>query len=124
MTCAITGRVYEKESGCPLVGLQIRAYDKDLFMDNLLGAAVTDAHGKFKIEYDYQKTSELFADNPDIYIAIFSATYHPITDTKDRIRWDASESEHYDIAIPHKALHGETYNVARHHSSAPSSLLK
>lgn len=112
MARSITGRIYEKESGRALVGLNVRAYDKDLFMDDLLGAAVTDKEGKFRIEYSKQDFSELFEQNPDIYLSIFSSSFHPIIDTKEQIRWGAAEKEHFDIAIPRRGLRGETYTLA------------
>ena len=106
MTYSITGKVYEKESGRALAGLNVRAYDKDLFFDDLLGSAVTDKDGKFRIEYLKQDFSELFEQKPDIYFTIFSATFRPITDTKESVRWQAKEKEYFEIAIARKDLRG------------------
>ena len=47
----VLGTVVEKESGRPLEGLLVRAYDKDLLRDDHLGDTHTDASGRFEIEY-------------------------------------------------------------------------
>ena len=107
MTYSITGKVYEKESGRALPGLHVRAYDKDLFFDDLLGTAVTDKDGKFHIEYQKKDFSELFEQKPDIYFSVFTATFRHVMDTKDSIRWNASEEEKVEIAIARKDLRDE-----------------
>ncbi len=45
----IVGTIVEEESGKPLAGLQVRAFDKDFLFDDKLGTAVTDAAGSFTI---------------------------------------------------------------------------
>lgn len=72
MEFEITGCVYEKESGRVVEGLMIRAYDKDMFYDDLLGNAYTDAEGKFKIVYSEKDFSELFETKPDIYLSVYA----------------------------------------------------
>ena len=51
MKFAIMGVIREKESGLGVPGLIVRAYDKDLLYDDMLGSAVTDANGGFGIRY-------------------------------------------------------------------------
>ena len=45
----VVGTVVEEESGKPLAGLQVRAFDKDLFFDEKIGSAITDDAGRFRI---------------------------------------------------------------------------
>ena len=72
MNFKITGCVYEKESGLAVEGLIIRAYDKDMFYDDLLGNACTDEQGKFEIVYSEKEFAELFESKPDIYLSVYA----------------------------------------------------
>jgi hypothetical protein len=72
MNFRITGRVTEKESGSGVPKLVVRAYDRDLLYDDLLGAAVTDAEGRFEMLYTEEDFRELFEKRPDIYLAVRS----------------------------------------------------
>ena len=49
ITFRIRGFLREKETGVPLSGLFVKAYDKDLLFDDLLGSAISDARGHFEI---------------------------------------------------------------------------
>lgn len=100
----LTGRVLAQESKEPLSGLKVRAYDKDLLYDDLLGSAVTNEQGEFAMEFTEKDFSELFESKPDIYLAIYSNTFEPIYDTSDCVRWGASESEHFEVLIPQDCL--------------------
>lgn len=100
----ISGRVYEKESGLGVQGLMIRAYDKDLLYDDLLGTATTDAQGHFELRYSEADFRELFEHKPDIYLSVYAPPYRFLVDTKDAIRWNADKEETFEVAISRKDL--------------------
>jgi hypothetical protein len=75
----ICGRVTVCSTGDPVQGLTVRAFDADWLQDDALGAGVTNADGKFRIDYataDFQRTplSPLLnfelVGGPDIYFKI------------------------------------------------------
>ncbi len=113
MKMRVLGIVREKESGEPVAGLIVHAYDKDLVSSDLLGKGQTDSDGKFLIEYDSVDFQELLDRNPDIYIEIYrdsdkkgteTKRNKPIYTTKKSIRQNASSSEKYYIEISRKKL--------------------
>lgn len=75
----ICGRVTVCESKTPVQGLTVKAFDADWLQDDPLGSGVTDASGKFRIDYvtaDFEKTPlspfinfELVS-GPDVYFRI------------------------------------------------------
>ncbi|WP_353480360.1 hypothetical protein [Haliscomenobacter sp.] len=72
MAFKIKGLIFEKESGLPVAGLRVRAYDKDLLYDDLLGNAITDQNGQFEIEYTERDFQELLEGNPELYLNILT----------------------------------------------------
>lgn len=75
----ICGRVTVCETKLPVMGVRVRAFDVDWIEDDPLGEAITDANGKFRIDYlteDFQKTplspfiSFEWIGGPDIYFGI------------------------------------------------------
>jgi dienelactone hydrolase len=101
----ITGIVFEQETGQPLPNLIIRAYDKDLLYDDLLGDTTTDESGRFEIRYTESDFKELFEKRPDIYFRIYDASReHVIHATADSVRWNAGKDEFFEIGIPRHKL--------------------
>ncbi|MDF9800256.1 V8-like Glu-specific endopeptidase [Catalinimonas alkaloidigena] len=73
MQYLISGKVSEKESGLPVVGIYVRAYDKDLIYDDLLGSSITDKEGKFAMQYEDKDFKEIFeGDAPEVYLNLLS----------------------------------------------------
>ncbi len=56
----ICGRVVSATSAVPMAGVRVQAFDGDIAQHDLLGSAVTDALGRFRIDYK----SEDFRDTP------------------------------------------------------------
>jgi len=113
MEFKITGVVREKESKRPVPGLLVRAFDKDLFYDDLLGNAITGSDGTFSIGYEGKDFQELFEKRPDIYFVIYgSATARDPGRAGDKpiyttgVRFKAGLREHFLIEIPHEQLYG------------------
>jgi carotenoid cleavage dioxygenase len=113
MKMRVLGIVKEKESGNPVPGLVVFAYDKDVLRNDLLGKTKTDSDGKFSIEYDSTDFKEPLERNPDIFVEVYRAKdikaskkgrIKPIYTTRRNIRYRASSSEKYYIEIPKKKL--------------------
>jgi hypothetical protein len=113
MKMRVLGIVREKESGEPVAGLIVHAYDKDLISDDLLGKAQTGSDGKFLIEYDSEDFKDGLDRNPDIYVEVFLGVHikdkkkgkvKPIYSTKKSVRHGASSSEKFYIEITKKKL--------------------
>lgn len=101
----VSGEVIEKESGRPLPGLMVRAFDKDRLYDDLLGDARTDESGRFEIRYAGSDYQELFDRRPDIYFQVLDPeSGRVIHTTEESVRWDAGTDEHFRIEIPRAAL--------------------
>ncbi|MCU0517421.1 MAG: hypothetical protein MUC60_11280 [Oscillatoria sp. Prado101] len=76
-----------------VAGLRVEAWDKDLFCNDLLGAAITDESGHFQIDFDESYFQELFFDRqPDIFFKIFQDG-HPIITAEDSVIWNADIGE-------------------------------
>ena len=67
----ITGIVREKR-GIGLPGLIVRAYDKDLLYDDLMGEDRTSCDGSFRIVSDAEDFRDFFDKRPDIYLQFWS----------------------------------------------------
>ncbi|MBW4520767.1 MAG: hypothetical protein KME16_13825 [Scytolyngbya sp. HA4215-MV1] len=75
----ICGRVVDCQTKIAIADVKVFAFDTDIFQDDALGSATTDASGKFRIDYtteDFQKTPlspfinfEIFS-GPDLYFRI------------------------------------------------------
>lgn len=103
----VIGTVVEEESGKPLEGLQVRAFDKDILFDDKLGISTTDATGAFRINYSQLDFSSLLGTetSPELYIRIFDATGKKLLYTSEKaIRKDVQVEERYDIKIPKAKL--------------------
>ena len=97
----VKGVVRVRETGQPLAGLIVRAYDKDLLYDDLLGDTKTDASGRFAIRYAGSDFQELSDRHPDIYFKILDASgERVIHSTAESIRWNAGTVEYFEIEIP------------------------
>jgi hypothetical protein len=103
----VIGTVVEEESGKPLAGLQVRAFDKDILFDDKLGIAITDAAGAFRINYSQLDFSSVLGNEtkPELYIRIFDATGKKLLFTSEKaIRNEPQVEERYDIKIPKAKL--------------------
>jgi hypothetical protein len=103
----IRGSVSEEESGRPLEGLLVRAYDKDLLADDHLGDSHTNAAGRFEIEYTEAQFRDLHETLPDLYLRVFDGSGKKLLHTtEDAVRANALVVEHFEIRIPRARLAG------------------
>jgi hypothetical protein len=102
----VLGTIEEEETGRPLADLVVRAFDRDLVLDDKLGFATTDADGRFEIRFDRKDFRDLGESRPDLYLRVYDRSgTREIHQTADAIRWNASASETYRLRIPARALH-------------------
>ena len=101
------GTVVEEESGQPVEGLFVRAYDKDLIVDDHLGDTRTDAAGRFELSYSEAQFRDLNETLPDLYLRIFDASGKRLVHTTEKaVRKNAQVLERFDIRIPRARLTG------------------
>ena len=105
MAFKIHGKVMEKETGKGIPNLTVKAIDRDLLFDDLLGAVTTDENGNFEIGYDKEDFQELFFDKkPDIYLKIKNLQGEVIHTTEDKVRYEAGETEAFNVKISKKKI--------------------
>jgi hypothetical protein len=103
----VFGVVREAESGRPLPGLSVRAFDKDVVSDDELGAATTGPDGRFELAFTELAFRDVFEQRPDLYFRVFAAPGgRELHSTRDRVMWNAKGDEDVAIAIPRAALPG------------------
>jgi carotenoid cleavage dioxygenase len=103
----LQGTVTEAESGRPLEGLLVRAYDQDLLKDDHLGDTHTDAAGRFEISYTEVQFRDLNETLPDLYLRIFDRSGKRLLhSTEKQVRKNALVLERFEIRIPSAKLAG------------------
>lgn len=100
----LSGVVRERESGRPLAGLLVRAFDKDLMSDDYLGSATTDAEGRYEVRFAAEAFQDLFERRPDLFVRVYDAAGREVASTQDAVRWNAGAVERVDLAVPSARL--------------------
>jgi hypothetical protein len=104
-TFVVRGVVEELETGRPLAELVVRAFDKDLLLDDSLGYTNTDAVGRFEIRFESDRFRDLREERPDLFLRVFDKNgTQLLLETSDAIRWDAKLTEEYRLRVPARAL--------------------
>jgi len=76
-----TGQLTETSSGKPLAQAAVNLFDRDIGRDNLLGEGVTDAEGKYSIEWTAKKV-DAFDDTAEVYTKFEGDDEHKASHTK------------------------------------------
>jgi hypothetical protein len=82
----IGGHVVAQATGQPLSGVRVAAFDADWLQDDALGSALTDAAGKFRIDYeraDFTRTLlsplvNMEEEGPDLYFKVSTPAGAPL----------------------------------------------
>jgi dienelactone hydrolase len=100
-------RVLAKETEIPLPGLFVKAYDRDLLFDDLLGGAFTDKEGSAAIVFDESDFREFFDKHPDVYFRIYAPDRKRLLfDNRDEAAWNVGQQLSVIIRISLEQLHG------------------
>ena len=110
----VTGRVYVEETDEGLPDLHVKAVDKDLFFDDVLGTAITDKDGHYEIIYEKKDFSEFFEQSPDVYIVVRNLEDGVILFTSvDSVLCNADAEETIDVPIPQGDIDDIPYGPER-----------
>ncbi len=103
----IDGLIRHRENQRGIPNLLVEAYDYDLLYDQKLGAATTDAEGKFRITFHTRDFRRLFERHPDIYLKIWNQQGVLIHSTRSQLRVNAGKKESYLIELPRPPERGK-----------------
>ena len=104
----VEGVVREQETGTPLAGLRVRAFDHHLVHDDPLGEACTDAAGRFELHFTEVRFTMPFETRPDLYLQVLDPHGERVLySTRQELRRDAHSEERYEIAISRETLGAE-----------------
>jgi hypothetical protein len=68
----INGKVVDRKTKQGVAGLKVKAWDKNLVVNDLVGSTTTDEKGAFRIEFAESYFKELFFDRkPDLFFKVF-----------------------------------------------------
>lgn len=88
---SIVGRTVNKDTGEGVDNLVVEAWDKDLLIDDLVGTALTDEEGNFRIKFGTSSFNDFFLDrDPDLFFKVFRGK-ELITSTEDEILWNLKD---------------------------------
>lgn len=105
--------VIAQETEMRLPGLFVKAYDKDLLFDDLLGSAITDLDGRAEIICDRGDFDEFFDSRPDVYFKVYGpGRTRLVHETDDAIRWNAIGDREFVIRVPLLKLVGSAEEPA------------
>lgn len=100
-------QVVIEETGIPLPGLFVKAYDKDFLFDDLLGSVITDKQGKGDIICDRGDFNEFFDKRPDVYFRIYAPDHERVLfETSDAVKWNADRNSFFVVRVPLIELYG------------------
>ena len=99
--------VIADETGMPLPGLYVKAFDEDLLFDDLLGGGFTDLEGRLQVVSDEGDFNEFFDRRPDVYFEVYAPDRTRVLHrTRDAVRWNVEGGASFTIRVPLDELYG------------------
>src|SRR5215467_11928923 len=101
---SLVGAIVDEDSGRPIPGLKVRAYDKDFFRDQLLGDGYTDENGRYEIRFQVDEfTGPLIKleRHPDLFVHVYDRGDRLLYSSERSIIVDAGRQTSLDIRIPY-----------------------
>ncbi len=95
----VEGTIEELETGRPLAGLIVRAFDKDLLFDDKLGFSITDELGRFLIQFTDDTFRDFAETSPDLYLRIYDSTGESLLH-QTPVHRNYSSDENFRVLIP------------------------
>ncbi len=95
----VKGTIEESETGRPMVGLLVRAFDKDLLFDDDLGVSITDELGRFSIHFTEDDFRDFAETSPDLYLRVYDSTGESLLH-QTAVQRDFGSDENFRIVIP------------------------
>jgi hypothetical protein len=86
-------------AGQPRPGLMVSLFDKDHLYDDKLGAALTNADGKYEITYIEQDFREGSEPGADLYLTVINQAGKVLYTSKAQIRYNAGREEEFNIRL-------------------------
>lgn len=100
----VRGVVRERNTGRPLAGYRVAAFDQDVIADDFLGDCLTDAEGGFEIRFLETDFKDALEVRPDLYLQVFAPDSSiPVADTESEVRHDAGLDEYFEIGVSEPA---------------------
>lgn len=92
----VKGQIRQTD-GSPLAGVPVRAFDKDLRREELLGEAVADKYGRYEIMYTAEQFHRAEKKNADLYIRVYKEGDQVIASSS--IIFNAQPVETIDLSV-------------------------
>ncbi len=109
----VAGRVVDAETGVGLSDVHIRALDRDILKDDLLGETRTDDLGYYRLEYTRKDFRDLFEGKPEVYIEVLDNDGNTLYTSDQSFRHKAGKVEILDAAVDGSKLPGSLNRSAR-----------
>jgi len=97
MVLHISGRVRESETGRPVAGITVEAYDADTLSDDLLARTQTDDEGHYQVET--KSRLGLFRERPDAYIILKDGKGRTLKSTRGSHLKDIEKDVVIDVPV-------------------------
>ena len=100
MQFVVRGSARDQQTGEPLVGVVVRAYDQEPFWRQALGETTTDAAGAFQLHFHEGALRQWLDQRPSIYLALYGPSGEDEI-ARTPVRRSARARLHFEVEVPH-----------------------